>query len=156
MTDATNEQPTDGRRWLVWSNKDHKIGFWKANRCGYTQLTSKAGRFTRAEAEQIAQQSNIAVRAGGIPRAVIVLAPDGPPSVDDDQALLMAAGETIRQCSGVRLSVSAWSVLLLNLSAPEPLARAAAFRALADAANQAGAYLEQEHAHCGPHLGGAS
>lgn len=41
--------------WLVWSN-EHRA-FWGPNRCGYTGLIERAGRYSQAEAEAICRSA---------------------------------------------------------------------------------------------------
>ena len=50
ICEGTSTEP-----WLVWSH-DHNA-FWAPNRCGYTQFIDRAGRYSRAEAEQICRNA---------------------------------------------------------------------------------------------------
>ena len=44
-----------GAQWLVWSNQ--RGMWWRPRRSGYTQHITEAGRYDRAEAEQIVKQA---------------------------------------------------------------------------------------------------
>lgn len=43
--------------YLVWSNQ--KGMWWRADRRGYTQIIDEAGRYTRAEAEDIVKSATL-------------------------------------------------------------------------------------------------
>ncbi len=61
-------------RYVIWSNEHRR--FWNPAWRGYTWLLSEAGRYTKAEADAIVLQANIAVREGEEPNEVILLAPE--------------------------------------------------------------------------------
>lgn len=65
------------KNWLVWSN-EHRA-FWAPNRCGYTGLIEKAGRYTRTEAENICKSANYRANSTiyeGTPPEICMPAPE--------------------------------------------------------------------------------
>ena len=42
--------------WLIWS-EEHGA-WWRAHRVGYTRLLAEAGRYEKAQAEEIVTQAN--------------------------------------------------------------------------------------------------
>lgn len=61
-------------RYLIWSN-EHR-SWWRSGQCGYTGVIGKAGRYKRAEAEQICADANRHVSIYHSPNEVMVLAPE--------------------------------------------------------------------------------
>lgn len=43
--------------WLVWS-EEHGM-WWRAGHCGYTRSIREAGRYAKAEADEIVRRANI-------------------------------------------------------------------------------------------------
>lgn len=57
--------------YLIWSNEH--LGWWKPGEWGYTTATHKAGRYSKARAEQIVAKANIVPHDP--PNEIMVLAP---------------------------------------------------------------------------------
>ncbi len=55
-------------KWLVWSN-EHKA-WWRKARCGYTTISTHAGRYTFEEASSICREANRF--ADGIPNETMI------------------------------------------------------------------------------------
>lgn len=76
--------------YLVWSN-EHRM-WWRANHSGYTEFVEEAGRYSRADAEQVVSKATLDGRLD-VPRVDPVT---GLPYMRASEVMLLAAEDIDR------------------------------------------------------------
>lgn len=80
-------------QYLIWSNEH--AAWWRSGHLGYTEIISKAGRYSREEAEQICADANRYRPEGAQPHEVAVLAPESVDALEAENQRLREARNTI-------------------------------------------------------------
>ncbi len=72
------------RIWLIWSNQQH--AWWGPESLGYVGIIEMAGRYTRAEAEEICDRANRYLSKGK-KNEVLVFSPEGMKRLEEIMAI---------------------------------------------------------------------